>query len=642
MAPPTINWGTKVISVPKSFLTLLSGTAYSLDTNAFRIALKDLEDDEAGIPFPPTHSHNTSVTLGGIQYARIIEMINGYTITFEDGVYSVSLIGSNNNILDVTNLNQVSIRANNSAGLINVVEVQQASFNGSVTIDENNVSGLAEVGTNYPTGTMTKPCSNLADAKLIAAARGFDTFNILGNITLQNGHNVSGYKLVGSDKSTTTITLVSGCITTGAYLENATITGTCGGRMDINNCNLNNIYSLCASLGDAGIKDCHFSGTIQLSSLADQMFDFIDCIGESGAGTPTIDINNCSATIHIGRWSGNLRLSNGTNISQLVSLDIFSGHIILENSIVAGAYNLRGTAKLSNQTTANDNLAIDTSGLQIPVIDQYNETIYFDSLGSAGSDYPVGLLSDPVNNIPDMLSLASKFLCSKLHFHSDATISSGADLSHYSIEAHATFKHLVTFASGCIMENSIVRNIKLTGVMGGWCVFERVLMINVSNILGNIGDALLEGNIGFKNDPTAHIQLENIRSNTQAPVNISIGLAEVNCINAFGMFTLKDKTGITEFNMHCGYGFVVVDSSCVAGVIYIAGNGFIQNNANGSMVICNGRVIPNDGVVYSQVVVADEVIAASQITPINVNVKKINDATVYGNGTEGSKWRGNV
>lgn len=114
----TINWGTRVINVPQSFLTLISGTSYSLDTNAFHIALKDLEDSEEGIAFPPTHNHNTTVLLGGVEYARIIEFINGYSITFEDGVYSVSLIGSNNNILDVVNLNQVSIRANNSAGLV--------------------------------------------------------------------------------------------------------------------------------------------------------------------------------------------------------------------------------------------------------------------------------------------------------------------------------------------------------------------------------------------------------------------------------------------------------------------------------------------------------------------------------------------
>lgn len=115
----SIEWGTKIISVPQSFLTFVSGVNYTLDTGAFRIALRALEDDEAGVVNLPTHSHNTVVTLGGLDYARIIEMINGYTITFEETgtPYAVNLTGSNNNILDVVNLGTVAVRSNNSAGL---------------------------------------------------------------------------------------------------------------------------------------------------------------------------------------------------------------------------------------------------------------------------------------------------------------------------------------------------------------------------------------------------------------------------------------------------------------------------------------------------------------------------------------------
>jgi len=87
------------------------------------ISLKDLEDDEEAITFPNTHNHNTEVSLGGLTYARVIEMINGYTVTFEDGSYAVSLVGANSNISDVANVNQVSIRSNNSAGLVSLAEV---------------------------------------------------------------------------------------------------------------------------------------------------------------------------------------------------------------------------------------------------------------------------------------------------------------------------------------------------------------------------------------------------------------------------------------------------------------------------------------------------------------------------------------
>jgi len=113
----TIDWATKIISIPTTYLTPLGGSAYELDTDQFRLDLKDLEDDEEGIIFEDTHRHNTEVVLSGVTYARTFEIINGYTVTFQDGQYSVSLTGSNNNIADVMNLNQVSLRSNNSAGL---------------------------------------------------------------------------------------------------------------------------------------------------------------------------------------------------------------------------------------------------------------------------------------------------------------------------------------------------------------------------------------------------------------------------------------------------------------------------------------------------------------------------------------------
>jgi len=68
--------------------------------------------------FPDTHKHNTEVTLAGMTLARTVEIINGYTITFEDGQYAVNLTGANNNIADALNVNQVSVRSANTAGLV--------------------------------------------------------------------------------------------------------------------------------------------------------------------------------------------------------------------------------------------------------------------------------------------------------------------------------------------------------------------------------------------------------------------------------------------------------------------------------------------------------------------------------------------
>lgn len=118
----SVNWPIKRISVPKDYLTLLSGTLYELDTDQFRRDLRGLEASVEGMPFVRTHDHNTTYTVAGIEYARKVEIVNSYEVEFENGFYSVSLIGSNNNIFDVGAgvlvQNNVQVIPNNSAGLI--------------------------------------------------------------------------------------------------------------------------------------------------------------------------------------------------------------------------------------------------------------------------------------------------------------------------------------------------------------------------------------------------------------------------------------------------------------------------------------------------------------------------------------------
>jgi len=135
----TIDWGTRIINIPKADLAvvqLVPTEIRSLDINAFRLILKDLEDSEDGMLYPATHSHNPPVSVGGTTLARVIEIINGYTILFEDGQYAVNLVGANSNIADVSIVNQVSIRSQNSAGLIQAQEIQDAIVAQSSIVDK--------------------------------------------------------------------------------------------------------------------------------------------------------------------------------------------------------------------------------------------------------------------------------------------------------------------------------------------------------------------------------------------------------------------------------------------------------------------------------------------------------------------------
>lgn len=118
----SIDPATFVITVPQADLVHVSGSLYELDVDWFRLQLKDWEDSEVGVVMSDTHRHNTTVTLSGVTYARSVEVLSPYTVTFEavGPPYRVRCVGANHNISDVQNLNNVSLIIGNSAGLIEV------------------------------------------------------------------------------------------------------------------------------------------------------------------------------------------------------------------------------------------------------------------------------------------------------------------------------------------------------------------------------------------------------------------------------------------------------------------------------------------------------------------------------------------
>jgi hypothetical protein len=139
----SIDWASRVITVPQADLTLVSAGLYELDVETFRLALRDIEDGEDGMAFPDTHRRNAPVTLAGATYAQTFEIINGYTVTFEatGSPWTARIVGANHNIGDVKNVNHVSLIIGNSAGLI----VVDSSGAGLPTVGEIAAAVRAEL-----------------------------------------------------------------------------------------------------------------------------------------------------------------------------------------------------------------------------------------------------------------------------------------------------------------------------------------------------------------------------------------------------------------------------------------------------------------------------------------------------------------
>ena len=97
----TIDYNTFIIEVERASLPLAQSSPTEIRTfevGLFHELLRDTEDNAVHMPFLDTHNWVASKLIGGVTLAPIFEMLPQYTITFEDGLYVINVIGANSNI----------------------------------------------------------------------------------------------------------------------------------------------------------------------------------------------------------------------------------------------------------------------------------------------------------------------------------------------------------------------------------------------------------------------------------------------------------------------------------------------------------------------------------------------------------------
>lgn len=340
----SVNYQTRVIFVPKADLTLIQASPVEvreLDLNWFRLKLKDWEDEMGGMVMPSTHNHVAPIEVGGVTLARVVELINGYTVTFEDGQYAVNLTGANSNVGDKVNVNQVSVRSANSAGLLQTREIQYASFENGVTIDPTSTTS----GTVYPAGTRRAPVNNLTDAMLIANLYGFGTIYVVGDLLIDTGV-FDSMTFIGESKNKTEITINPAASVVKCEFYDAHISGTLDG-----NCVLKDCYIDTLNYVSGFIERCVLApGTITLGGVTTA--HFLDCYsGVPGTGTPTIDMGGDGPSLAMRNYNGGVKLTNKSG-NAAVSIDLNSGQVILDSTVTAGDVVIRGVGKLTDTSTA--------------------------------------------------------------------------------------------------------------------------------------------------------------------------------------------------------------------------------------------------------------------------------------------------
>lgn len=358
----TIDYSTNVISIPRAdMLDVTAGgptEIRQLNINDLRIELGDIQDGEEGIPYLTTHSHTPPLTIAGVTLARVVEILDPYTIEFENGSYNVNIVGGNSNISDVTVKNTVGVNTSNSAGLQDPFALQAAAFGmGQVAINPNAIS----TGTTFPFGTRSFPVNNVADALSIANLRGIRRILILDDITLDSGDFSDGFNFEG-DNSNISVTLDDPTNITNCTFVNMAITGTLDGQNTLERCSVTDLNMLTGTMRHCGIRG---TVTLGIGGLA----SFIDCyslVAGSGPGEFSIvDLGGTQTTdLVVRNWSGGLEIINCSDQQAASSVDILSGRFVLGSTITDGTFVIRGICHIEDSSGSGVTLIDNTTTSQ--------------------------------------------------------------------------------------------------------------------------------------------------------------------------------------------------------------------------------------------------------------------------------------
>lgn len=478
-----------LITIPKSDLTLESGTKYKLTVDEFWALLTDYTDNEATMVFPKLYSRIPATA----STPSITEIEPDYQIEFEDGSYSVNIISGNTNIRDVEVKNTVSVNTNNTTGFIDPTYIQYSTFDGGVWIN----TATSNTGIVYPVGTPSAPVNNLADALTIAETNGFNVFKITGALTIDAGDFSAGYKFQGFSPVTTSLTLQTLANLDNCELLDAYVSGVIDNGNILRECLTGDITSY-----DGFLDRCGFNGTITLGGASQTTL--VDCFSNiAGGSTPYIDLGGTGSALAVRGYQGGLGIKNKTGADQ-VSIDLTSGQVKFDADVTntANIY-VRGNGRITDNSTGVDK--IDSVGLltgERTVRGSGYVTVT--STGSAGTTAPIGTEDFPVSNIADALVIAAANDINRIHIHDAITTAGTEDISGFTIYGESPVVSSLTITAGTTTTNATFRELNINGVFSSdGAVIERCQIGNISGFQNYIYQCFIYGTIILSGNTTA-------------------------------------------------------------------------------------------------------------------------------------------
>ena len=224
---------------------------------------------------------------------------------------------------------------------LNSESIVFSSFQGAVWIDETSVYDTKGSAAE-PNGNTERPVNNIPLAVEIAHERGFRIIQVIGNLTLDTGDDVEGFKLIGTSHVNSLLVINDGANCFKTAFESFDIEGVLDGNSEINDCVVGDINYFNGHIHDSALR-----GTITLAG--DKDATMTNCHMLNILNNPVIDCGGSGQNMVMTNWSGRLIIKNAAATNQ-IGIGCAAGDIIIDESCLDGIIAISGTGEVEDNS----------------------------------------------------------------------------------------------------------------------------------------------------------------------------------------------------------------------------------------------------------------------------------------------------
>jgi hypothetical protein len=294
---------------------------------------------------------------------------------------------------------------------------------------------------------------------------------------------------------------------------------------------------------------------------------------------------------------------NVSDIVEVVSSDLGEVASAVWDDDISGRVIPKSAATAVKASTYEGSITLDPSG------------------GTPGTGWPIGTHFKPSSNLTDALLIMLYGNVDELVLESSLTVGAIHDISGKAITTHGIMGTVVTFEAGARSDRTALRHVDIQGEIypGDEMLVESCSVLTLDNFKGVMNNVAFGQGAEVSFSGWATIILGTAGGEPTNEVEFSLNAAAVNVSNWTGPLKLTNKTGSNRTAINCSSGCIIIDSSCVAGIIQLLGVGHIESDNSGP-----GCIVDTDSFV--------------SIESITAQVWEHADA-VFLKNIEGGRWR---